>query len=286
MKIDVPTIIDLTNMQHTHASAAQGGTVEAADIAGGATLSNTDDTNVTLTLGGTAASALLKAVSLTLGWIGLLASSRGGTGNGFTKFSGPTTAEKTFALPDQSATLVTTATLNNNSLPASVTNLTTSGTNTLSSLGAGIATLSSAGVISSTATTGAGNVALTTGTTWTPNLLIAGGNTGITGTQTGTYSRNGEMWTVQCHILLTSKGVRTGAVRIGGVTTAPAMNPCPCTIVVAGTWAGLVAGGCVQGYISGTAIYLLLGTTTGTTSVTNANLSNTSQLWVAATYIA
>lgn len=39
---------------------------------------------------------------------GILGSAYGGTGNGFTKFSGPTTSEKTFALPDASATLVYT----------------------------------------------------------------------------------------------------------------------------------------------------------------------------------
>lgn len=43
-------------------------------------LTKTDDTNVTLTLGGTPASALLAAVSLTLGWTGELAVARGGTG--------------------------------------------------------------------------------------------------------------------------------------------------------------------------------------------------------------
>lgn len=36
----------------------------------------------------------------------VIASTYGGTGNGFTKFSGPTTAEKTFTLPDASATLL------------------------------------------------------------------------------------------------------------------------------------------------------------------------------------
>jgi hypothetical protein len=43
-------------------------------------LTRTDDTNVTLTLGGTPASALLQAVSLTLGWTGVLSGTRGGTG--------------------------------------------------------------------------------------------------------------------------------------------------------------------------------------------------------------
>ena len=38
----------------------------------------------------------------------ILGSAVGGTGNGFTKFTGPTTAEKTFTLPDASATVLTT----------------------------------------------------------------------------------------------------------------------------------------------------------------------------------
>lgn len=45
-----------------------------------AALTKTDDTNVTLTLGGTPATALLQAASLTLGWTGTLAPSRGGLG--------------------------------------------------------------------------------------------------------------------------------------------------------------------------------------------------------------
>ena len=47
-----------------------------------AALTKTDDTNVTLTLGGSASTALLNAASLTLGWTGQLAVSRGGTGIG------------------------------------------------------------------------------------------------------------------------------------------------------------------------------------------------------------
>jgi hypothetical protein len=55
-------------------SATGGSTVTPA------ALTKTDDTNVTLTLGGTPATALLQATSLTLGWSGTLAVSRGGTG--------------------------------------------------------------------------------------------------------------------------------------------------------------------------------------------------------------
>lgn len=53
--------------------------IPGTDITGAA-LTKTDDTNVTLTLGGTPATALLRATSLTLGWTGSLAVGRGGTG--------------------------------------------------------------------------------------------------------------------------------------------------------------------------------------------------------------
>ena len=45
-----------------------------------AALTKVDDTNVTLTLGGTPATALLQATSITAGWSGSLAATRGGTG--------------------------------------------------------------------------------------------------------------------------------------------------------------------------------------------------------------
>lgn len=45
-------------------------------------LTKTDDTNVTLTLGGSPSTCLLAATSLTLGWTGTLSVARGGTGGG------------------------------------------------------------------------------------------------------------------------------------------------------------------------------------------------------------
>jgi hypothetical protein len=67
----------------------------APQWASGAALTKTDDTNVTLTLGGSPTTALLAASSLTLGWTGQLAVSRGGTGVSTAAatyvFAGPTT---------------------------------------------------------------------------------------------------------------------------------------------------------------------------------------------------
>lgn len=54
--------------------------IAASAITAGAALTKTDDTNVTLTLGGTPTTALLVAASLTLGWTGQLSIARGGTG--------------------------------------------------------------------------------------------------------------------------------------------------------------------------------------------------------------
>jgi hypothetical protein len=54
-------------------------TIDGADITGAA-LTKVDDTNVTLTLGGTPSTALLRSASLTLGWTGSLSVARGGTG--------------------------------------------------------------------------------------------------------------------------------------------------------------------------------------------------------------
>ncbi len=71
-----PTAAPATNTQQiatcAFVLANGGGTGEA--------LTKTDDTNVTLTLGGSATTALVHAASITVGWAGELAVPRGGTG--------------------------------------------------------------------------------------------------------------------------------------------------------------------------------------------------------------
>ena len=65
--------------RNTANTAYEFRTLQGSDIAG-SELTKSDDTNVTLSLGGTPASALLQPVSITLGWTGQLAVGRGGTG--------------------------------------------------------------------------------------------------------------------------------------------------------------------------------------------------------------
>ena len=47
-------------------------------------VTKSDDTNVTLTLGGSPTNSVLNSFSMTLGWTGTLAATRGGTGTGTT----------------------------------------------------------------------------------------------------------------------------------------------------------------------------------------------------------
>ncbi len=65
----------------THGAASNPTWTASASITPAA-LTKTNDTNVTMTLGGTPTTALLQSTSLTLGWTGTLAASRGGTGVG------------------------------------------------------------------------------------------------------------------------------------------------------------------------------------------------------------
>jgi hypothetical protein len=62
-------------------------TLAAADIGSGAALTQANDTNVTLTLGGSPSTALLAAASITAGWTGTLSVARGGTGDSGTAWT-------------------------------------------------------------------------------------------------------------------------------------------------------------------------------------------------------
>jgi hypothetical protein len=80
-----------TNQNRTVTFQDASGTLAfLSDIPSGtpSALTKTDDINVTLTLGGTPATALLQPTSLTLGWTGQLGLTRGGTGASLTASNG------------------------------------------------------------------------------------------------------------------------------------------------------------------------------------------------------
>lgn len=64
----------------TVSAAPAWDTIAASDISGSALTIGSSDTNITLTTGGTASTALLNAASISVAWAGQLAVGRGGTG--------------------------------------------------------------------------------------------------------------------------------------------------------------------------------------------------------------
>lgn len=148
---------------------------------------------------------------------GIIASTYGGTGNGFTKFSGPTTSEKTFTLPDSSATLL----YSGGALGTPSSGVATNLTGTASGLTAGNVTtnanltgpITSVGNATSVASqTGTGNtfVMNTSPTLVTPNIGIA------TGTNLALTSTNTVENTTSSALVLNANSLTTGT----GIYTA------------------------------------------------------------------
>jgi len=150
---------------------------------------------------------------------GIIASTYGGTGNGFTKFSGPTTSEKTFTLPDATATILTTnAAITPTQGGTGLTSYTTgdiiyaSATNTLSTL-ADVATgnaLISGGVGVAPSW---GKIGLTTHVSGT--LPTANGGTNLT-----SFTSGGAVYATSTSVLTTG----TLPVASGGTGTATAFT--------------------------------------------------------------
>jgi hypothetical protein len=84
---DVPALSYVSSVSATAPITSTGGLTPTIAVTSAA-LTKTDDTNVTLTLGGSPTTSLLAATSLTLGWSGTLAVGRGGLGISTTPSNG------------------------------------------------------------------------------------------------------------------------------------------------------------------------------------------------------
>ena len=138
-----------------------------------AALTKTDDTNVTLTLGGSASTALLNAASLTLGWTGQLSLGRGGTNANLTASAGSVAYSTASAIAFTAVGSANQVLISNGTSAPSWSNL--------SSLGVSSFSAGTTGFTPSTATTGAVTLAGTLATT--------NGGTGLT-----SFTANGVLY--------------------------------------------------------------------------------------------
>lgn len=179
----------------------------------------------------------------------IIASTYGGTGNGFTKFSGPASTEKTFALPNASATI-----------------LTDNAAVTVAQGGTGLATLTANNVVLGNGTSTpnfvapgtSGNVLTSNGTTWASTAAASGGVTTV-GSFNATSTANVADISSSIITIHAADGTNPGAVTTGTQTIAGAKT------FSTSITTPVIAGG------SGTTSTLTLKPTTGV-GTTNADL--------------
>ncbi len=181
-----------------------------------AALTKTDDTNVTLTLGGSASTALLNAASLTLGWTGQLAVSRGGTGQS-------TFTDGQLLIGNSTGNTLTKATL---------------------TAGAGISITNGSGAIT---IAGSGSLTASAPVTVTSNYTVVDGVTYIINNKSGSSltvtlptasSYTGRIITIQNYQAQTVISASSNVTPQGGGSAGTAI-----LTNVAGNWATLVSDG-------------------------------------------
>ncbi len=238
-------------------------------------LTRTNDTNVTVTLGGTPSTALLQAVSLTLGWAGTLAPSRGGLGTG--------TAPSAGQIPIGTSSGVYT--------PAAIS----SGTNILVGNGDGSISIGITGIISGTnGGTGVNNGASTI--TLGGSLITSGAFAStftMTGITTVTFPTSGTLATTSQLVTpaaLTKTDDTNVTLTLGGSPGTALVNAASITVgwtgqlglTRGGTAASLTAsnGGIV--YSNASTLAILAGTATAGQMLQSG--SSTTPAWSTTTY--
>ena len=202
-------------------------------------LTKTDDTNVTLTLGGTPATSLLEAVSLTLGWAGTLADSR-------------ITSASTWNAKQDAISLTTIG----------------SGVATFISNVLNIPTPASSPFASLTTTGSSGASTLIAGVLNVPTYTLSG--LGGQPLATNLTSLSGLTYTSTSFVKMTAAGTfaldtntyLTSAVTSVGITVPSAFSVTPSTITSSGTFA-ITGAGLTSQYVRGDGTLANFPTSTG-----------------------
>jgi hypothetical protein len=121
---------------------------------------------------------------------------------------------------------------------------------------------------------------------WTPAMTFGGSATGITySTQTGIYTKIGNVVHITGHITLTNNGTGSGGAAIGGLPFAPNSTHFPAvSFSFYNNFSGIA--GMVFGDVNGTSSTILLfaGGSVGFAQLTDANITNTADFGFSATY--
>ena len=124
---------------------------------------------------------------------------------------------------------------------------------------------------------------------WTPAMSFGGGTTGITydANTSGTYVKNGKLVVVTGYLVLTSKGTDTGTATITGLpkTNGTGYGNTSCCFL---RCSAVANSGTIQGAIERNTTQISLSeinTAGTTTAITDADFSNTSAIYIQATYI-
>ena len=242
----------------------------AADVPGSA-LTKTDDTNVTLTLGGSPTTALLNAASLTLGWTGQLGISRGGTntstapsaygvvygnsgGTAYTSLANGTTGQvltattsgaPSWAAPATSGTVTSVSVVSANGFAGTVATATTTPAITLTTSITGV--LKGNGTAISAAVANTDYVPLSTVLTKTADYTITGTDTWIINNKTGSALTltfpAASSWTGRS---ITVKNMQAQAVNSASSNIVPIDSTTAGAAIllgVVGNWATMVSDG-------------------------------------------
>jgi hypothetical protein len=127
------------------------------------------------------------------------------------------------------------------------------------------------------------DVLVETKSTWTPVLNFGGATTGITyTTQTGTYTRSGNIIVAEMRIVLSSKGSATGAATITGLPVSALGTPIGSVIDFGVGGAGMT--GAPFAVISGTTLFLVQTAAAARTSLADTNFTNTTDIRISAIY--
>lgn len=123
--------------------------------------------------------------------------------------------------------------------------------------------------------------------TFTPSLTFGGAAVGMTyGTQAGSYTKIGNLVTVQIRLVLTAKGSSTGAAIITGLPFASANDAHVCggPIVVGANFSGLTSPPFAYILANTTAANLADWGATGAVNMDDTNVNATTSLELVATY--